>query len=104
MLEKFNDLSGTILDPTCGAGGLLAAAIIAGADPTKCYGIELDRNVALLARDRLSKLGVPRANIKIGDALDPSAYEFDGSENDIECDTSKYDIRPMKSKGKKNHK
>ena len=28
MLEKFNDLSGTILDPACGSGGLLAAAIM----------------------------------------------------------------------------
>ena len=101
MLEKFDDLSGTILDPTCGAGGLLAAAIIAGADPIKCYGIELDPEIAKLCRDRLSKLGVPRANIKIGDALDPGAYEFDGSENDIECDTSKYDLRPMMSRGKK---
>ena len=49
----------------------------------------------------MAKLGVPRANIKIGDALDPSAYEFDGTENDIVCDTSKYDMRPMMSRGKK---
>lgn len=42
MLEKFEDLTGNILDPTVGCGGLLAAAIIAGADPNKCFGIELD--------------------------------------------------------------
>ena len=81
MLEKFNDLSGTILDPTCGAGGLLAAAIIAGADPTKCYGIELDPEITKLCRDRLSKLGVPRSHIKQGNALDPSTYEFSEPRN-----------------------
>lgn len=77
MLEKFESLSGTILDPACGAGGLLAAAIIAGADPRKCYGIELDAKTALICRDRLAKLGVPQENIKNGDALDPKSYEFE---------------------------
>ena len=33
MIEKYDDLNGTILDPTVGCGGLLAACIIAGADP-----------------------------------------------------------------------
>ena len=40
MIEKFEDLEGTILDPTCGCGGLLVACILAGADPKKIYGIE----------------------------------------------------------------
>ena len=35
MIEKFNDLNDSILDPTAGAGGLLAACIMAGADPKK---------------------------------------------------------------------
>lgn len=65
MLEKFDNLDGNILDPTIGCGGLLAAAVIAGADPRKCFGIELDLEVALLCRDRLAKLGVPRTNIKV---------------------------------------
>jgi len=65
MLEKFDNLDGNILDPTVGCGGLLAAAVIAGANPSKCYGIELDSVIALLCRDRLAKLGVPRTNIKI---------------------------------------
>ena len=82
MLEKFESFSGTILDPACGAGGLLAAAVIAGADPRKCYGIELDKKTALLCRDRLAKLGVPRCNIKIGDALKDESYEFDESLQD----------------------
>ena len=77
MLEKFNDLAGDILDPTTGAGGLLAAAVIAGADPKRCYGIELDPATALLCRERLAKLGVPRSNIKVGDALSDGSYEFE---------------------------
>ncbi len=77
MLEKYDDLKGSILDPTVGAGGLLAAAVIAGADPRKCYGIELDMDTALLCRERLAKLGVPRSNIKVGDALVNGSYEFE---------------------------
>ena len=77
MLEKYEDLTGTFLDPTAGAGGLLAAAVIAGADPKKCYGIELDRDTLLLCRERLAKLGVPRSSIHQGDALVDNSYEFD---------------------------
>jgi len=76
MIEKFTNLEGTILDPTCGAGGLLAAAILAGADPTKCYGIELDPAIANVAKERLGKLGVPSSNIKVGDALLEGSYDF----------------------------
>ena len=77
MLEKFNNLNGNVLDPTIGAGNLIAAAIIAGADPAKCYGIELDPVVHKVAQLRLAKLGVPPWHIKQGDALDPSSYEFE---------------------------
>ena len=78
MLEKFDTLKDkTILDPALGAGGLIAAAIIAGANPTKCYGIELDPAVLEVAKRRLEKLGVPPQNLKQGDALDPNSYEFD---------------------------
>ena len=76
MIEKFTNLEGTILDPTCGAGGLLAAVILAGADPTKCYGIELDPTIANVAKERLGKLGVPSSNIKVGDALLEGSYDF----------------------------
>ena len=75
MLEKFDRLDGTVLDPCLGAGNLIAAAIIAGADPSKCYGIELDPVVHKVAQLRLSKLGVPPCNIVQGDALDPKSYE-----------------------------
>ena len=78
MLEKFETLEDKdILDPCLGAGNLIAAAIIAGADPSKCYGIELDPVVHKVAQLRLAKLGVPPWHIKQGDALDPSSYEFE---------------------------
>lgn len=77
MLEKFNNLDGNVLDPCLGAGNLIAAAIIAGANPSKCYGIELDPVVHKVAQLRLAKLGVPPWHIKQGDALDPSSYEFE---------------------------
>ena len=76
MLEKFESLEGNVLDPCLGAGGLIAAAVLAGADPTKCYGIELDPSVLELAKRRLAKLGVPEQNLRQGDALDPKSYEF----------------------------
>ena len=76
MLEKFDSLEGKdVLDPALGAGGLIAAAIIAGADPKRCYGIEIDEEVLGVARMRLAKLGVPPCNIILGDALDPKNYE-----------------------------
>ena len=77
MLEKFENNDGTILDPCCGAGNLLAAAILAGFDPTKVYGIELDPDVLQIAIERLSLLGVPKENLHIGDALDPLSYKFE---------------------------
>ena len=76
MLEKFDSLEGKdVLDPALGAGGLIAAAIIAGADPKRCYGIEIDEEVLSVARIRLAKLGVPPRNLVLGDALDPKSYE-----------------------------
>ena len=77
MLEKFESLEDKdILDPCLGAGGLIAAAVIAGANPSKCYGIELDPSVLELAKKRLTKLGVPEQNLRQGDALDPKSYEY----------------------------
>lgn len=77
MLEKFENTNGTILDPCCGAGNLLAAAIKVGFEPEKVYGIEIDPTIMQIAVDRLSLLGVPNKNIKLGDALNPLSYDFD---------------------------
>lgn len=76
MIEKFDSLDDDILDPTCGAGGLLAATIMAGADPKRCYGVELDAEVHKIAVERLGKLGVPEKNIICGDALDNKTYRL----------------------------
>ena len=76
MLEKFENTNGTILDPCCGAGNLLAAAIKAGFDPNKVYGIEIDEEILKIAHSRLIPLGVPKCNIHLGDALDSNSYNF----------------------------
>lgn len=76
MLEKFQDLEGSILDPTCGAGNLIAAAIMAGADPKLVYGIELDPDILEIARNRLQLLGVPNVNLHQGNALYEECYDF----------------------------
>ena len=77
MLEKLNNFEGTILDPCCGAGNLLAAAILAGFKPNNIYGIELDPDILQIAIERLSLLGVPKENLHVGDALDPLSYKFE---------------------------
>lgn len=70
MIERFESIENkTILDPTCGTGNLLAACVIAGADPKKVFGNELDEEFTNLCKKRLSKLGVPEENIHQGDAL-----------------------------------
>ena len=76
MLEKFQNIEGSVLDPTCGAGNLLAAAIMAGADPKEVYGIELDPEILEIARNRLQLLGVPKINLHQGNALYEECYEF----------------------------
>lgn len=76
MLEKFENLDDDIFDPCCGSGNLLAAAIIAGADPKRIYGIELDPEIHKIAVERLGKLGVPEKNIICGNALDSKTYQL----------------------------
>lgn len=75
MLKKFKNLEGTICDPCLGAGGLIAAAIIAGADPKKCYGIELDLDTLKLAKERLGKMGVPESNLVLGNVLEEESWK-----------------------------
>lgn len=76
MLEKFDSIEDKdILDPCLGAGNLIAGAVLAGADPKRCYGIELDSEVLQVAKRRLACLGVPPCNLVQGDALDPDSYE-----------------------------
>lgn len=79
MIEKFDceDLADKrILDPCCGSGNLLAACIIAGANPKNIYGNEFDPDIVKACKKRLNKLcrelglnSVPTYNIHEGDAL-----------------------------------
>lgn len=87
MLEKFDSITNKdILDPALGAGGLISAAIIAGADPKRCYGIELDPEILAIAKKRLIPMGVPEKNLKLGNALDGDAYNFDEADKKITHD------------------
>lgn len=76
MIEKFHDLDDDVLDPCAGSGNLLVGCIIAGADPKKCYGIELDEKQAEICRNRLENYGVPRENIITGSCLDDSVINI----------------------------
>lgn len=77
MLEKFDTVvDKNILDPACGCGNLLSSVVLAGADPQRVYGIEIDESIAAVARERLARLGVPPEHIKTGDALDAESYNF----------------------------
>ena len=99
MIEKFEDMEGTIIDPTCGCGGLLVGCILAGADPKKIYGIEYDENILALCRERLDKFGVPKDNIHLGNALNDDCYDFeDGYEYNKETDTVTFKGKKKKAK------
>lgn len=76
MIEKFNDLEGTIMDPTAGSGNLIAGCILAGADPLLCYANELDQSIYEVLVERLTSLGVPKENITMMDALSPEFSAF----------------------------
>ena len=69
MIEKFDNIDTDWLDPTIGAGNLIAAVIMAGADPTRCYGNELDPDILEICRQRLEPLGVPHNHLHQGNAL-----------------------------------
>lgn len=69
MIEKFENLNGKVFDPTSGAGGLISACIIAGADPKLCYTNEIDPEIKSVCEKRLTSLGVPKENIFPNDNL-----------------------------------
>lgn len=77
LLEMLDNLNGNILDPCCGSGNLLAAAIIAGAEPNNIYGNEYDERFVKLCQDRLEKMGVPRWHIHQGDATKEECIKFE---------------------------
>ena len=56
LIEELSDLSGNVLDPTSGSGNLLAAALIAGADPHRVFGNEYDATMVKACRERLKTI------------------------------------------------
>lgn len=83
LLEKFESVEDKdILDPASGCGGLLAACVIAGADPKRVYGVEIDPDIVKISKARLAALGVPPENIQLANALSPSSYDF-SEENQV---------------------
>ena len=76
MIERFNcdSLAGKkILDPACGSGNLLAACLLAGADPDKVFGNDYDQVMVKECRARLQRINhkVKDWQIHHGDATDP---------------------------------
>lgn len=90
--DEFGDK--TILDPTCGAGGLLVACIFAGANPKCVYGNELDENILKVCKERLLPLGVPEENLHCGNALNEDCIKLGGF-----VKTYKWDPRANKVTG-----
>lgn len=84
MIEMFDNLDGSILDPCCGSGNLLAGCILAGADPNNIYGNEYEEEFVKLCQDRLEKFGVPRWHIHQGDATKAECISFDSFKPDYE--------------------
>lgn len=76
MIEKFDDLEGTICDPAAGVGNLLVGCILAGADPLNIYAIEFDYETFQVLKKRLALYGVPEHHILLGDATDPTTWEI----------------------------
>jgi 2-polyprenyl-3-methyl-5-hydroxy-6-metoxy-1,4-benzoquinol methylase len=70
-----------ILDCGCGIGAWLACVEdtdrLSGSTSLQCYGFDLTPEMVEVARERLTGR-VPRHNIREGDILDDTAYEFEG--------------------------
>lgn len=100
MLEGMDEIKEPVLDPACGAGGLLAAIIIAGANPKNVFGIELDPQIIPIAQERLGKLGVPKENIHLGNALNKQCYIYPHSELETQYKGANYNFTSNDKNGR----
>ncbi|MGI5243261.1 N-6 DNA methylase [Dactylosporangium sp. CA-139066] len=71
MIGLSNASGGTVLDPACGTGNILRAAVRAGC--TAAYGQEIEPHTARLIELWLALRGVP-GGIRIGDSLRADAF------------------------------
>jgi type I restriction-modification system DNA methylase subunit len=111
LIEELTDLSGNILDPTCGSGNLLAAALLAGADSDKVFGNELDKDMIPVCLNRLNKIckqlgkdtikdwQIHQGNALISDCL----TEFSPDYNDTVLSILKTPRRDNKNSDRDNH-
>ena len=76
MIEKFQDLDGTFLDPCAGSGQLLVGLIMAGVDPNNIYYNELDVNEFEAGKKRLMALGVPENHFTNFDVFSKEFEEY----------------------------
>lgn len=72
MVELADVAGGTVLDPACGSGGILRAAVRAGC--TYAYGQELEEPFARLAELWLALRGVA-GEVRAGDSLRADAFD-----------------------------
>lgn len=82
MIEQYDSFNETdiLLDPCMGAGGLLTACIVAGlVKPDNVLGIELDWDIYNIAKERLTKLGVPKNRF-----YERAPYNTTGSKEEVE--------------------
>jgi tRNA G10 N-methylase Trm11 len=93
-IENINKI--TIKDTSCGCGGLLVAALICGAKPENIYGVELDKEILQLCKQRLNEYcdaeGLPRVpdtNIHQGNALCQGCFEFPDKDEEYIYDETK---------------
>ncbi len=83
MLDLTGTVTGCLLDPACGSGGILLAGIKRGY--TRVEGQELNPSLALITALRLTLANAPAFDVHAGDSLRADAYPK-GFANAVVCD------------------
>lgn len=59
-----------VVDPACGGGAFLLAALARGVAPSHLHGVDIDPTAVAVCRLALALAGAPGADVRLGDALD----------------------------------
>ncbi len=59
-----------VVDPACGGGAFLLAALARGVPPDRLHGVNIDPTAVAVCRLALALASAPEADIRLGDALD----------------------------------